>query len=498
MPPPRTTSLTEHSINTASPQKADRSESRSQSTDGRADLLKEIRDGKRLKSTKQTESAPVKSDSPRDNLLAQVREAGKKRTAMNVGERIALTTVFGNSSPTSGQAKTAKNEDKGIFGLIARAIPKEFLDQHQNRPLSGSGDDDADWAVEQREATGTDDMAAEERRSSDLLQAKLGRHFKHQDLVRVAYQKETGVTLFMTRDAYQDMVDPAKRKDLEATRALVDSLKQESVSLRDAQWSVEIIELPKAQAQATPVASPSQQAPLAEKLAPADSSQAPASTAVPPPPPPPPLLSPKKSQSAEESPLKSKAENDIKASRSDLLAQIREGTKLKATSKQSTASAEASKPVRGNKPGQALKFLSGAQVSLSKYLAELAKLENADTAAVRARRGVMTISASASGETRESESDDVTQERADEFALSLSDLVTKASGSKNSSASADAVGVTAEETSSGSWKFLISISSEANQRLHEKPAECRQLAVAVNKSCESVGFDFQDIVINIR
>jgi len=181
-----------------------------------------------------------------------------------------------------------------------------------------------------------------------------------------------------------------------------------------------------------------------------------------------------------------------------LLAQIREGPKLKATSKQSTASAEASKPIRGNKPGQALKFLSGAQVSLSKYLAELAKLENADTAAILKRRVVMTKSATASGETSESESDDMTQERADEFALSLSDLVARASGSKNSSASGDAVGVTAEETTAGSWKFSISISSEANQRMHEKPAECRQLAVAVNKSCESVGFDFQDIVINIR
>jgi len=160
-------------------------------------------------------------------------------------------------------------------------------------------------------------------------------------------------------------------------------------------------------------------------------------------------------------------------------------------------------PVRGHKTGQALKFPSGAKVRLSKYLAELATLENADRTAVLARRKAIG-STGETGATGETESDDsitgIPKEKADDFAKKLSDFVSKASGSINST-SAEAVEVTVEsgdDSSDIQWNFRISISSEANRRMHNKPSECRQLAQLIDKTCQLEGFDFDNIVINIR
>jgi hypothetical protein len=152
---------------------------------------------------------------------------------------------------------------------------------------------------------------------------------------------------------------------------------------------------------------------------------------------------------------------------------------------------------RIEKPGQALKFNSGTKLSMSSYLAALSVVGRDDANAfIRARRGVITQSASRG--TDESESDDMSPERAEEFADSLANLVTETTGIKNARVQDQPVTVTVREISAGSFEFLVSISNEANQIFHTKPSECNKLAVAIDQSCNRFGVEMQSIVLTIQ
>jgi hypothetical protein len=526
VPPPRTSSLPKQAEITTESKKTDSSEILAQNDVGRADLLADIRRGKDLKSTKATKGTPSAIENPRDKMLAAVRAAGSNRAGARVGDRIGFAEIFDKAIIKKGPI--IGSGAKGITGVFERRIKEDSSKQMlAGQAASTSNDEEDTWAeddgplqppvkrvdvkpvgdatkaAEEHPITDpnveakaeehpisdaivdtkaevahgiadakVDTKIDEERQINDLLKSQLTRHFKYFNAVHAVYQEAQGVTLFMTVEAYQDMVDRAKQKNLEAIKGSVEALKQQSAPLAAAAWSVEIIDLPKDQAVITPAATPIQQASSPEALGPKNPSQIRPDEAsvIPPPPPPPPLSAERPTQAPADRVMASGSVNE---------------------------KAAVKKADRIEKPGQALKFNSGTKLSMSSYLAALSVVGRDDANAfIRARRGVITQSASRG--TDESESDDMSPERAEEFADSLANLVTETTGIKNARVQDQPVTVTVREISAGSFEFLVSISNEANQIFHTKPSECNKLAVAIDQSCNRFGVEMQSIVLTIQ